>query len=110
MAFLVYLHINLKLLSGKKTSKSKQTKYSGFVKLGVRWAERDITCEYNSLSLEIYTLVNNDYVVVSSQAQMTATVILLPGVLGECLAVLIVLWLLLQLSGQQILPQLATAQ
>ena len=62
------------------------------------------------LSLKIYTLVNNDYVVVSSQAQMTATVILLPGVLGECLAVLIVLWLLLQLSGQQILPQLATAQ
>ena len=54
--------------------------------------------------------VNNVYVVVSSQAQMTATVILLPGVLGECLAVLIVLWLLLQLSGQQILPQLATAQ
>ena len=49
------------------------------------------TCEYNSLSLKIYTLVNNDYVVVSSQAQMTATVILLPGVLGECLAVLIVL-------------------
>ena len=49
------------------------------------------TCEYNSLSLKIYMLVNNDYVVVSSQAQMTATVILLPGVLGECLAVLIVL-------------------
>ena len=68
------------------------------------------TCEYNSLSLKIYTLVNNDYVVVSSQAQMTATVILLPGVLGERLAVLIVLWLFLQLLGQQILPQLATAQ
>ena len=49
------------------------------------------TCEYNSLSLKIYMLVNNYYVVVSSQAQMTATVILLPGVLGECLAVLIVL-------------------
>ena len=26
----------------KKYSKSKQTKYSGFVKLGVRWSERDI--------------------------------------------------------------------
>ena len=26
----------------KKYSKSKQTKYSGFAKLGVRWAERDI--------------------------------------------------------------------
>ena len=25
----------------KKYSKSKQTKYSGFIKLGVRWAERD---------------------------------------------------------------------
>ena len=38
--FTVYFDINLKLLSGKKYSKSKQTKYSGFVKLGVRWAER----------------------------------------------------------------------
>jgi hypothetical protein len=28
--------INLKLLSGKNTQKSKQTKYSGFVKLGVQ--------------------------------------------------------------------------
>ena len=31
----------LKLLSGKKYSKSKQTKYSEFVKLDVQWAERD---------------------------------------------------------------------
>ena len=35
--------INLKKLSGKnRYSKSKQTKHSGFVELGVRWAERDI--------------------------------------------------------------------
>ena len=27
----------------KKYSKSKQTKYSGFIKLGVRWAELDIS-------------------------------------------------------------------
>ena len=32
----MYYDINLKLLSGKKYSKSKQTKYSGFVNLGVR--------------------------------------------------------------------------
>ena len=37
----MYFDINLKLLSRKKYSKSKQTKFSGFVKLGVRWAERD---------------------------------------------------------------------
>ena len=37
----MYFDIDLKLLSGKKYSKSKQTKYSGFVKLGVRSAERD---------------------------------------------------------------------
>ena len=42
MAFLGVFCINLKLLSGKKYSKSKQTKYSGFLKLGVRWDERDI--------------------------------------------------------------------
>ena len=41
----MYFDINLKLLSGKNTQKSEQTKYSGFVKLGVRWAERDITHE-----------------------------------------------------------------
>ena len=43
----MYFDINSKLLPGKNTqkvnkySKSKQTKYSGFVKLGVGWAERD---------------------------------------------------------------------
>ena len=37
----MYFYINLKLLPGKKYSKSKQTNYSGFVKLGVPWAERD---------------------------------------------------------------------
>ena len=37
----MYFDLNLKLLSGKKYSKSKQTKNLGFVKLGVRWAERD---------------------------------------------------------------------
>ena len=38
----MYFDINLKLLSGKKYSKSKLTKYSGFIKLDVGWAERDI--------------------------------------------------------------------
>ena len=33
----------------KKYLKSKQTKYSGFVKLGVRWAERD-TYQYQIVS------------------------------------------------------------
>ena len=37
----MYFDTNLKLLPGKNYSKSKQTKYLGFVKLGVRWAERD---------------------------------------------------------------------
>ena len=37
----MYFDIILKLLSWKKYSKSKQTKYLGFVKLGVRWAEKD---------------------------------------------------------------------
>ena len=36
----MYFDINLKLLSGKN-SKSKQTKYSGLVKLGGWWAEQD---------------------------------------------------------------------
>ena len=36
----MYYDINLKLLSGKKYWKSKQTKYLGFVKLGVQRAER----------------------------------------------------------------------
>ena len=40
----MYFDINLKLLCGKNTQ-SKQSKYSGFVKLGVRWAERDISLE-----------------------------------------------------------------
>ena len=33
--FWMYFDINLKILSGKKHSKSKQTKYSEFVKMGV---------------------------------------------------------------------------
>ena len=37
----MYFDINSKILSGKKYSKYKQTKYLGFVKLGVWWAERD---------------------------------------------------------------------
>ena len=49
----MYLDINLNVLSGKilkkstnnMYSKSQQTKYSGFVKLGVRWAERDNVLE-----------------------------------------------------------------
>ena len=58
----MYFDINIKLLSGKKYSKSKQTKYSGFLKLGVRWDERDIyffnlwcSC-YSSLIYEIAKL------------------------------------------------------
>ena len=43
--FWVYFDINLKLLSGKKYSKSAQTKYFGSVKLGVRWAEQDFISE-----------------------------------------------------------------
>ena len=37
----MYFDINLKLLSGKNTQKVKNPKYSGWVKFGVRWAERD---------------------------------------------------------------------
>ena len=37
----MYFDIDLKLLSVKKYSKSKETKYSGFIRLGVWWAERD---------------------------------------------------------------------
>ena len=33
--------INLKLLSGKNTQKVNKKKDSGFVKLGVWWAEKD---------------------------------------------------------------------
>ena len=40
--YLISLIINnLKLLFGKKYSIIKQTKYPGFIKLGVRWAEQD---------------------------------------------------------------------
>ena len=41
MAFLGVFWYQFKSFIWKKYSKSKQTKYSGFVKLGVRWAERD---------------------------------------------------------------------
>ena len=37
----MYFDIDLKLLPGKNTQKNKQTKYSGFVKLGLQWVERD---------------------------------------------------------------------
>ena len=42
MAFLGAFWYKFKTFIWKKCSKSKQTKYSGFVKLGVRWAEQDI--------------------------------------------------------------------
>ena len=42
----MYFDINLKLLSGKSTQKVKQTKYLGFVKLGVWWIERDKHLEF----------------------------------------------------------------
>ena len=42
----MYFDINLKLLSGTNTQKvNKQNMYSGFVKLGVGWAEQD-RCHY----------------------------------------------------------------
>ena len=41
MAFLGVFWYLFKTFIWKKYSKSKQKKYSGFVKLGVRWAERD---------------------------------------------------------------------
>ena len=37
--FCVYFDINSKLLSGKNTQKIDKQKNSGFIKLGVRWAE-----------------------------------------------------------------------
>ena len=40
----MYLDINLELLSGRNTQKEK-TEYSGFVKLGLRWAEWDSVYE-----------------------------------------------------------------
>ena len=41
MAFLGVFWYWFKALVWKKYSKSKETKYLGFVKLGVGWAERD---------------------------------------------------------------------
>ena len=41
MEFLGVFWYQSKTFIWKKYSKSKQIKYSGFVKLGVRWAERD---------------------------------------------------------------------
>ena len=40
----------------EKYSKSKQTKYSGFIKLGVRWAEQDIQMEKSLLSCHVVTV------------------------------------------------------
>ena len=42
----MYFDINLKPLSGKNTQKVNKHKISGFVKLGVWWAERDIHQEF----------------------------------------------------------------
>ena len=41
LAFLGVFWYWFKTLIGKKYSKTKQTKYSGFLKLVVQWAERD---------------------------------------------------------------------
>ena len=46
MAFLGVFWYEFKTFIWKKYSKSKQTKYSGFLKLGVRWAERDSKYEF----------------------------------------------------------------
>ena len=48
----MYFYINLKLLSAKCTQKVNETKYLGFSKLGVQWAERDtnFNLESNDLS------------------------------------------------------------
>ena len=51
MAFLGVLWNKFKTFILKKYSKSKQTKYSEFVKLGDRWAERDI---WVSCSCSVY--------------------------------------------------------
>ena len=42
MAFLSVFWYEFKTFILKKYSESKQTKYSGFIKLGVLWPERDI--------------------------------------------------------------------
>ena len=53
--------INLKLISGKKYSKSEQTKYSGFVKSGIRWAERDRSAVSTWPILTKKTLTNKTF-------------------------------------------------
>ena len=48
----------------KKYSKSKQTKYSGFVKFGVRWAERDKLDEKGNERMVLcidYLLINSSF-------------------------------------------------
>ena len=49
MAFLGVFWYSFKNFISKKYSKCKQTKYLGFVKLGVRWAERDIGLSLHGL-------------------------------------------------------------
>ena len=53
LAFLGIFWYQFKTFICKKYSKSKQTKYSGFGKLGVRWAERDIVLKYLFSSLKL---------------------------------------------------------
>ena len=59
----------------KKYSKSKQTKYLGFVKLGVRWAERDINHEIKGIS--------NSEILSGQNLSLTP----LSWILGLCLSV-----------------------
>ena len=63
LAFLGVFLYQFKTFTWKKYSKSKQTKCSGFIKLGVRWAERDNYSESRCL------VFNRLFIIASGSSQ-----------------------------------------